>query len=105
MKRIGKVALALAASLSMVLAGCSSGSSGSSGGGSATSLDDALKAGGTITYWTWTPQAKTQVDAFQKEYPNVHVNLVTTSNKDQYTKLQNAIKAGTGAPDVAQIEY
>jgi len=33
------------------------------------------------------------------------VNLVTTSNKTQYTQLQNAIKAGTGAPDVAQIEY
>ena len=44
--------------------------------------------------------------AFEKKYPNVKVELVNAgTGNDQYTKLQNAIKAGTGAPDVAQIEY
>ena len=98
-------AVALAAALAV---GCSSG--GSSGPAAATgtqdSVDAALKAGGTITYWSWTPSAKDQVAAFEKEYPNVKVNYVNAgTNKDEYTKLQNAIKAGNGAPDVAQIEY
>jgi multiple sugar transport system substrate-binding protein len=34
----------------------------------------------------------------------VQLENVGTGN-DHYTKLQNAIKAGTGAPDVAQVEY
>ena len=34
------------------------------------------------------------------------VNLVNAgTNTEEYTKLQNAIKAGSGAPDVVQIEY
>ncbi|MEU0793431.1 extracellular solute-binding protein [Amycolatopsis sp. NPDC005961] len=99
-------ALALAAALAV---GCSSGG-GSSTAPAATgtqdSVDAALKAGGEITYWSWTPSAKDQVAAFQKDYPNVKVNYVNAgTNKEEYTKLQNAIKAGSGAPDVAQIEY
>ncbi|MEV6877184.1 sugar ABC transporter substrate-binding protein [Amycolatopsis sp. NPDC051128] len=100
-------ALALAAALAV---GCSSGAGSSSAPAAATgnqdSVDAALKAGGEITYWSWTPSAKDQVAAFQKEYPNVKVNYVNAgTNKEEYTKLQNAIKAGSGAPDVAQIEY
>ncbi|HKS49635.1 MAG TPA: sugar ABC transporter substrate-binding protein [Amycolatopsis sp.] len=107
--RHGKVAVALATVLAAGLTACSSGSPGSTSGGATgtqDSVDAALKAGGTITYWTWTPQAQAQVDAFEKEYPNVKVNLVNPGKaNDAYTKLQNAIKAGSGAPDVAQIEY
>ncbi|WP_205660860.1 ABC transporter substrate-binding protein [Amycolatopsis vastitatis] len=101
------LAVALAAALAV---GCSSGGGSSTAPAAATgsqdSVDAALKAGGEITYWSWTPSAKDQVAAFQKEYPNVKVNYVNAgTNKDEYTKLQNAIKAGSGAPDVAQIEY
>ncbi|MGW4063257.1 ABC transporter substrate-binding protein [Amycolatopsis sp. NPDC004747] len=99
-------AIALAAALAV---GCSSGGSPSAPAaatGTQDSVDAALKAGGEITYWSWTPSAKDQVAAFQKEYPNVKVNYVNAgTNKEEYTKLQNAIKAGSGAPDVAQIEY
>ncbi|MEV4149199.1 sugar ABC transporter substrate-binding protein [Amycolatopsis sp. NPDC049691] len=99
-------AVALAAALAV---GCSSGGSSSAPAaatGTQDSVDAALKAGGEITYWSWTPSAKDQVAAFQKEYPNVKVNYVNAgTNKEEYTKLQNAIKAGSGAPDVAQIEY
>jgi multiple sugar transport system substrate-binding protein len=105
-----KVAVALAAAL--IVAGCSSGSNGggsgagAGSGGSADAVDAALQKGGTITYWSWTPQAQKQVDAFEKAYPKVTVNLVNAGTGDtHYTKLQNAIKAGSGAPDVAQIEY
>lgn len=99
-------AVALAAALAV---GCSSGASPSGPApvtGNQDAVDAALKAGGTITYWSWTPSAKDQVAAFEKEYPNVKVNYVNAgTNKEEYTKLQNAIKAGSGGPDVAQIEY
>ena len=54
----------------------------------------------------WAPQDKQLVAAFEKDYPNVKVNLVNAgTGTTEYTKLQNAIKAGSGVPDVAQIEY
>ncbi len=94
-----------------VVAACGGGSDDAGSGGSATTgsvdaVDAAQKGGGTITYWSWTPSAEAQVAAFQKQYPNVKVNLVNAgTGNDHYTKLQNVIKAGSGAPDVAQIEY
>lgn len=108
--RLRTVATAIIGIASIVtLAGC--GGSGGSGGGAAAggSLDSvkaALEKGGELTYWSWTPQAEAQVAAFQKAYPNVKVNLVNAgTGNDEYTKLQNAIKAGSGAPDVVQTEY
>src|SRR3954447_14417713 len=94
------------------LASCSSSDSGSDTGAkgdtatSAADLDAALQKGGTITYWSWTPSAEKQVAAFEAAYPKVDVKLVNAgTNKDEYTKLQNSIQAGTGGPDVAQVEY
>ncbi|MDQ1130352.1 sugar ABC transporter substrate-binding protein [Microbacterium sp. SORGH_AS_0888] len=109
-KRTIARAVAIGASALMIgagLAACSGGSTSSNGGGGdAASIDDALKAGGEITYWTWTPSAEDQVAAFEKAYPNVKVNLVNTGGaNDNNTKLQNAISAGSGIPDVVQIEY
>ncbi|GAA4177171.1 sugar ABC transporter substrate-binding protein [Gryllotalpicola koreensis] len=107
-RRIATLAAA-GAVVAAALVGCSSSSgdsSSSSSSASASDVDAALKKGGTITYWTWTPAAKAQVAAFEKAYPKVKVNLVNAgTNTTEYTKLQNAIKAGKGAPDVAQIEY
>ncbi|WP_223691502.1 ABC transporter substrate-binding protein [Leifsonia poae] len=96
--------IAATAVLGASLVACSSG--GGSASGSASDIDEALKKGGTITYWSWTPSAEAQVAAFEKEYPKVKVNLVNAgTNTTEYTKLQNSIKAGSGAPDVAQVEY
>ncbi|PPH35749.1 sugar ABC transporter substrate-binding protein [Rathayibacter sp. AY1E4] len=99
---------AVAALAAGSLAACSSTSGGgtTTSAGSAADLDSALEAGGKITYWSWTPSAEAQVAAFEKAYPKVDVELVNAgTNKDEYTKLENAIKAGSGAPDVVQIEY
>ncbi|MHA7984831.1 ABC transporter substrate-binding protein [Rathayibacter sp. CAU 1779] len=102
LRRIASVAAA-GAVVAAALVGCSSGSGN---GGSASDVESALQKGGTITYWTWTPAAKAQVKAFEKAYPKVKVNLVNAgTNTTEYTKLQNAVKAGKGAPDVAQVEY
>lgn len=89
------------------LTACSGGTTGGgSNGGSPEDIEKALEEGGEITYWSWTPSAEAQVEAFQKKYPNVTVNYVNAgTNTEEYTKLQNAIKAGSGAPDVVQIEY
>ena len=104
-----RVATAMAASalLATTVVGCSGGADTTSGSSTGTAaVDAALKKGGTITYWTWTPAAKAQVAAFEKAYPKVTVKLVNAgTGATHYTKLQNTIKAGSGAPDVAQVEY
>lgn len=99
-------ALALAATLALTACG------GNDGGGSAgeeVSTDDvqaALDEGGSITIWSWEPTLDTVVAAFEEEHPNVDVNLVNVgTGNDHYTALQNAIAAGSGVPDIAQLEY
>ncbi|MBT0770945.1 sugar ABC transporter substrate-binding protein [Kineosporia sp. J2-2] len=110
-KPLARVAVTLGAVLAVgtTLAACGGGSSDDSadaGSFSQADLDAALEKGGEITYWSWTPSGEDQVAAFEKAYPNVKVNLENVgTNTDQYTKMTNAIEAGDGAPDVAQIEY
>jgi len=104
-------ALAACSSSSSSSAAASSAPSGSSapassGSGSASSLAAALQTPATLTWWAWAPQDKQLVTAFEKLYPKVKVNLVNAgTGTTEYTKLQNAIKAGSGVPDIAQIEY
>ena len=46
------------------------------------------------------------VEAFEEEHPNVNVTLANVgTGNDHYVALQNAILAGSGVPDVAQIEF
>jgi multiple sugar transport system substrate-binding protein len=98
-------ALALAAALALTACG------GNDGGSTAeeVSSDDvqaALDEGGSITIWSWEPTLDTVVAAFEEEHPNVDVNLVNAgTGNDHYTALQNAIAAGSGVPDIAQLEY
>ena len=101
--------------LAAALAACGSSSSGSSSSAqgntgstadSASSIAAALQKPTTLTVWAWAPQDKEIVAAFEKKYPKVKVNLVNAgTSTTEYTKLQTAIKAGSGAPDIAQIEY
>jgi multiple sugar transport system substrate-binding protein len=60
----------------------------------------------TLTLWSWVPDLQQQVDMFQRAHPNIHVKLVNAGQgSEQYTKLRTALKAGTGAPDVTQVEF
>ena len=100
---------ALAGVLALGLAACGSGEdAGSGGGGDAAAVDTAavLEKGGELTVWAWEPTLEQVVKDVEKTYPNVKIDLqnVGTAN-DEYTALQNAIAAGDGVPDVAQIEY
>ena len=101
-------ALGLGLALAGSLAACSSGSGSGSGSaeGSPDDIAAALTEKQTITVWAWAPAVEPIAEAFEKKYPDITVDVQNVgTGADQYTKLQNAIKAGKGAPDVAQIEY
>jgi len=102
----GAAALGTAAAATAALAACGSDDDNGSPTVSANDVDAALAAGGTLTVWAWETTLKQVVTAFQAKYPKVTVNLVNAGTGDkQYTALQNAISAGSGVPDLAQIEY
>ena len=68
---------------------------------------EAPKPTGKITLWGWSydaMQSTALVDDFQKEFPDIQLDFVKYSSTDTYQNLQLAISAGTGAPDVVQIE-
>ncbi|MFF5790320.1 ABC transporter substrate-binding protein [Streptomyces sp. NPDC012693] len=100
-------ALAVLATLSLTATACGSDASDTgSGGGAPKDVNAALEKGGKVTVWAWEPTLKKVAEDFEKKYPKVDIELVNAGTGDkQYTALQNAIAAGNGAPDVAQIEY
>jgi multiple sugar transport system substrate-binding protein len=64
------------------------------------------KAPVTITFWSWVPHLQDEVNLFEKSHPDIKVNLVNAGQAGaEYTKLRTALKAGSGAPDVVQIEF
>jgi multiple sugar transport system substrate-binding protein len=98
-----------------------SGKTGSdAGGGAGTGGDKAAPAAaakaddtplpskdisGEITVWAFTDKAFQEVGAaFMKEYPKIKVNTVILPFGDLHDKLQTTLAAGTGAPDVAEVE-
>ena len=43
---------------------------------------------------------------FEKEYPAIHVKVENVGQGlDHYSKVRTASKAGSGGPDVVQLEY
>jgi multiple sugar transport system substrate-binding protein len=100
------IAVATGLALSVSLAACSAAGGGGAETGNADDIEAALQEETTLTVWAWAPAVEDIATAFEEKYPNVTVDVVNAgTGNDQYIKLQNAIKAGSGAPDVAQIEY
>ena len=101
----------LASALALTLGACGGGSSPSAGGSSpsaTTTASPTQSASGPveITVWAWEPTLKAVVTAFQAANPDIKVDLQNVGGAaDTYTKLDNAIAAGSGAPDIAQVEY
>ncbi|GAA3621436.1 sugar ABC transporter substrate-binding protein [Nonomuraea rosea] len=110
--RFRRITLTTAAtmSLSLVLAACG-GNSASPTPAATTSMsqaeiDKALSTPTELTFWTWVPDIEQEVALFEKKYPAIDVKVVNAGQGvPQYTKLRTALQAGTGAPDVVQMEY
>ena len=108
--RAPRTALALGAGLlstALILSGCSAGGTTSSSGDTTQAdIDKALTTPTELTFWTWVPDIQNQVDLFEAKYPAIKVTVENVGQgADHYTKVRTALKAGTGAPDVAQMEY
>lgn len=86
------------------LSGCSGAATGADSG--STDTDAALQEKVTLTWWTWSDSTQGLADAITEVYPNVTFDVVKLENPDAaVTKLQNAVKAGKGAPDLIPVEY
>jgi len=99
-----------AVSLGSALAACGGSNSGTSGASakpvSQADIDKAMETPTTLTFWTWVPDIAQEIALFEKKYPAIKVKVVNAGQgTPQYTKLRTALKAGTGAPDVCQIEF
>jgi multiple sugar transport system substrate-binding protein len=102
-------AAALALTAAVALTACSSGAGSTT---APTASSKAATAAGCsssatpITFWGWSAGYDLAVKEFNKTHPKICVTLENAgASTAEYTKLNDALKAGSGTPDVAQIEY
>lgn len=89
-----KCASVLAAAGLLAVAACSGGDGGSGDGPV------------HVTVWAWYPEFKGVVEAFNASHKDIQVDWTNVgTGPDQYAKLKTAFTAGTGAPDVAMVEF
>ena len=102
------LALGMAATLGFTACGGSDdeGSTDASATVSQAEIDKAMQTPTELTFWTWVPDIQKEVALFQRKYPAIKVNVVNAGQgQPHYQKLRTALTAGSGAPDVAQIEF
>jgi multiple sugar transport system substrate-binding protein len=59
-----------------------------------------------ISFWSWVPSIQDQVDEWNQTHPDIKVNYENAgAGNAEYTKLNTALQANSGIPDVVQIEY
>ncbi|MEU2282698.1 extracellular solute-binding protein [Streptomyces sp. NPDC013178] len=110
LSRRGFLAATGAVSLGAALSACGGGDSGGSSAAakpvSQADIDKAMKTPTELTFWTWVPDIQQEIALFEQKYPAIKVKVVNAGQGvAHYTKLRTALKAGSGAPDLAQIEY
>ena len=102
-RRSSRWAAALAAGigLTVVIAGCSSGSGGADQAGGYTPPDKNLTAEITYAFWDATQQdaIEANIAGFNEEYPNITVNLDVTPWEGYWTKVQTQATSNT-LPDL-----
>ena len=100
-------ALAAISALALGLGGCAAN------GGGGTASDRTLSCTNKIVnedaeqvlLWAWYPAFEAVADEFNNTHDDVQVCWNNAGvNIDQYTKLNTALKAGSGAPDVVMVE-
>lgn len=116
-KKVWSKVVPLALSTAFVVSACSDGGSATTEQSAAPSAAATTAASaaptaepkkdvkGEITMWAFNEKVFEEIgEAFMKEYPNVKVNTVVMPFGDLHDKLQTTLAAGTGAPDVAEVE-
>ncbi|MBO3735092.1 ABC transporter substrate-binding protein [Glycomyces niveus] len=69
-------------------------------------IDEAMDKPTELNFWTWVPGIEKEVELFHQAYPKVKVDVVNAGQGNpHYAKLRTALRAGNGAPDIAQLEY
>jgi ABC-type glycerol-3-phosphate transport system substrate-binding protein len=59
-----------------------------------------------VTVWGWYTAEKDVTELFNKNHKDVQICWTNAGQGgDEYTKLRTALQAGSGAPDVAMMEY
>src|ERR1700691_481813 len=90
------------------LAACSSGGSSSTATSQPASAASASSSGGAnckpgavrLTFWSWATGYNLAVNEFNATHPDICVVLDNDGATNvEYTKIQDAEKAGSGAPD------
>ena len=109
-RRLTLIALIVALATSFAWASGSKESGAAASGQSlklqSNGMPEYTGAPATLTFWSWVPGIDKAVAAFEKAYPNIKVKWENVGNGTaEYSKLITAMQAGSGAPDVAQIEY
>lgn len=96
---------ALAATAALTLAACGNGDDGP-GEVAQDDFETAMSTPTELTFWTWVPDIQNQVDMFMDEYPEIDVEVINVGQgADHYQQMRTALQAGSGLPDVVQIEF
>jgi multiple sugar transport system substrate-binding protein len=76
-------------------------------GGATPSSSSSTSSGPvTLTFWTWVPNVQSEVNLFEQSHPNIKIKVVNAGQgAPEYTKLRTVLKAGSGGPDIVQIEF
>ena len=109
----GSSTTAASAATSSATSAASSGATSASASASPSS-SVTVEAGGScassnavkITFWAWVPGLGRAVNEFNSTHPGICVTQEDVGAGDpEYVAITDAIKAGSGAPDVAEVEY
>lgn len=100
------VALPAVAALTLGLMACGNDSDSPAGenstpGDTDTGGDDVT----TVTVWAWYPEFEQVVEHFNDTHDDIQIDYVNAGvSSDTYAVLRTTLEAGTGAPDVTQME-
>ncbi|MBN9211673.1 MAG: sugar ABC transporter substrate-binding protein [Microbacterium sp. 71-36] len=96
------VSVALLAAGALVMAGCSSSSTGSADAASCAPAGENV----TLTFTSWIPGIEDAVAIWNEKNPDIKVEVQTgpSGNAGTYQNFFNQLQAGN-APDLGQIEY
>ena len=98
---------ALMAGTLMTISPLMSGTSSAATAALSTNTTSYCKSGAPqIEFWDWVPGIYRMVDVFNQTHPSICVKLDDVGAGDtEYVKLTDAIKANSGVPDVAEVEF